>query len=336
MKKVSVTMMAIAAGILAGCSSGSTEGTAGAEENVHLVAATQLDDQSPYAVGLREFKEVVEEESDGSVTVEVHTNGSLGGSEAELAQSAETGSVDLVVASPGYLAQKVKEVDFFSILYLFEDREHWTRVVDGEVGDEVARVTEEKSNFKVLDYWSAGTRNYYGTQPVETPEDLENKTVRTQDSPVVTDTWQALGAQPTSVAWNEMYQALQNGLTDAAENDFTNIYLASHYEVADHLSLTEHDVTTRVFFTTQEAYDGMNTEQQEAVDTAVQEATETARATDEELASEYKQKLQEEGMEINEVDKEAFTEQTEDVRREAVENLGMEEEYERVQELKDE
>ncbi|MFB5664319.1 TRAP transporter substrate-binding protein [Alteribacillus sp. HJP-4] len=310
-------------------------GDGGSEESVNLIAATQLDAESPFAVGFERFKEVVEEESDGSVTVEIHTDGSLGGNEDELVQNMETGSVDLVTASPGFMAQSAQAVDFFSMPYLFESNEHWEKTVDGEVGDAVASEIEDNTNFEILGYWSAGIRNYYGNEPIETPEDLKNVQIRTQDSPVVTNTWETLGAQTASVAWDEMYQALQNGVVDASENDFTNIYQASHHEVTKNISLTEHDYTTRVFFTSRDVYDNLSDEQQQAFDKAVEEATAAARESDRELADESRASMEEEGIEINEVDQAPFVEQTESVRQEAAESLDMTEEYEKVQQLKE-
>ncbi len=318
-----------------GGSEGEAEGGNGTEDQVNLIAATQLDSESAFAAGFEKFKEVVEEESDGSVTVEVHTNGDLGGNEDELVQNLETGSVDLVAAAPGFMAQSVQEVDFFSMPYLFESRDHWESVIDGEVGDTLTNEIESNTSFDVLGYWTAGVRNYYGAEPIETPSDLDGMSLRTQDSPVVTNTWEALGAQPTSVAWDEMYQALQNNVVDAAENDFTNIYLASHHEVASNISLTQHDYTTRLFFTSDQVMDQLSESQQEAVMTAAEEATQTERETDQELAEESKAAMEEAGVEINEVEQEAFFEQTEEVRENAAESLDLVEEYEQVVEMKE-
>ncbi|WP_227003955.1 TRAP transporter substrate-binding protein [Salicibibacter halophilus] len=307
-----------------------------AEGDVNLIAATQLDAESAFAEGFARFQEVVEEESDGSVTVEIHTDGALGGNEDELVQGLETGNVDLVAASPGFMTQTVEEVDFFAMPYLFESTEHWESVVDGEVGETIANEIEDNTNFNILGYWSAGVRNVYGFEPVETPEDLEGLELRSQDSTVVQNTWNALGAQPSSVAWDEMYQALQNQVVDASENDFTNIYQESHHEVASYISETEHDYTTRLFFTADRIYDNLNEEQQEAVELAAEEATIAAREADEELAEESREALLEDGAEINEVDTEPFMEITEPVREEAVEDLGMEDLYQEVLDLAEE
>ncbi|WP_181833203.1 TRAP transporter substrate-binding protein [Bacillus taeanensis] len=321
--------------MLAACGSQESATTGSeAEKSVKIIAAHVTDEGSPYQVGMEKFKEVVEAETNGSVTVEIHPNGELGGNEDELVQKMATGSVDVIVSSPGFMAQTAPEVDFFAMPYMFASYDHWNTVVDSEVGQAVSSKIEEKTDFKVLGYWSAGIRNYYGQKPVEKPADLKNVKVRVQNSPVVKDTWSAFGAQPAHVAWNELYQALQNGVVDAAENDFTNYFLSKQYEVAPKMSLTEHDVATRLFFMTSTKFENLSKEQQEAVIKAGNEASKAEREADLKLGEEYKQKLLDEGVEINEVEKTPFVESTEEIRVQTAEKLGMSELYEKVKETK--
>lgn len=319
--------------VLAGC--GNTDEVA-VEEPGTIILATQLDSNSPYAAGFERFKEVVEEESDGQMTAEIHTNGSLGGNEDALLQSIAAGSVDISVISPGFMTQALREVDLFSMPYLFTSYEHWERVVDGEIGEELSEMVQNDTNLRVLGYWSAGVRNYYGATAVEEVEDLENVSIRTQDSPAVQDAWEALGSIPTSVAWDEMYQALQNRVVDASENDFTNIYQSSHHEVTPYISLTEHDFTTRLFLTSDSFLESFDEEQQEVIMKAAEEATTVAREIDLELADSSLESLEEEGAIVNEVDTAPFIEQTEAVRERVAEDLDALELYEAIKELADE
>ncbi|QTN00419.1 DctP family TRAP transporter solute-binding subunit [Sediminibacillus dalangtanensis] len=334
-KRLGVIFSALILSVMTACGGAETEDSNAAENgSVNLIAATQLNSDSAFAAGFEKFKEVIESETDGDVTVEIHTDGDLGGNEDELVQNLESGSVDLVVASPGFMTQAVQDVDFFALPYLFESRDHWKKVVNGEVGETIFNRIEENTSFKMLGYWSAGVRNYYGFKPVEKPEDLKGVKVRVQNSPVVQDTWKAFGAQPANVAWNEMYQALQNKVIDAAENDFTNIYQASHYELADYISETEHDFTTRLFFTADRVYDQLNDEQKAAFDKAAEEATKAALEADDKLAEESLKAMEEQGVKVNEVDKQPFIDATEQIRQDAVKKLGMEDLYQKVQDLK--
>ncbi|WP_059103026.1 TRAP transporter substrate-binding protein [Shouchella shacheensis] len=318
---------------LAGCN---TAEDAAGEAQETLILATQLDANSPFGVGFERFKEVIEEETNGEVTAEIHTDGSLGGNEDLLLQSIASGAVDMTVVSPGFMTQAIREVDLFSMPYLFTSEEHWERVVDGEVGKETNAMIEEETNLRVLGYWSAGVRNFYGFHEVNAPEDLQNVSIRTQDSPAVQDAWSALGAIPTSVAWDEMYQALQNRVVDASENDFTNMYQSSHHEVTPYISLTEHDFATRFFLTSDVVLERFDAEQQEAIWKAAEEATLAAREADREMAEDSLKRLEEEGAVLNEVDTAPFMEQTEHVREQAAKDLGALELYEAIQALAEE
>ncbi|GAK05131.1 TRAP-type C4-dicarboxylate transport system, periplasmic component [Geomicrobium sp. JCM 19037] len=318
---------------LAGCQSEDVAGDPGDPKK--LILATQLDESSPFAVGFREFRDAIEETSDGAITAELHTNGSLGGNEDTLLQSIATGGVDMTVVSPGFMTQVQQEVDLFSMPYLFTSYEHWLAVVDGDIGEEMSQMVESETNLQVLGYWTAGVRQYYGAQPVEEVEDLRNVSIRTQDSPGIQDSWSALGALPVSVAWDEMYQALQNRVVDASENDFTNVYQSSHHEVTPYISLTDHDFTTRFFLTSDVVMERFTDEEQEMIEIAAEVATEAAREADLQLAESSLEALEDEGAIVNEVDIEPFIEQTQSVRERIAEELDAVELYEAIQELAD-
>lgn len=335
MKKKNVLIVGTLALIVSGCSNTNVVSGSDPGDPQKLILATQLDASSPYAVGFEAFKNAVEEETGGTVTAEIHTNGSLGGNEDALLQSIATGGVDMAVVSPGFMTQVLREVDLFSLPYLFTSYDHWERVVDGEIGIEMSNMIEQGTNLQVLGYWTAGVRNYYGVEPVNEVADLRNVSIRTQDSPAIQDSWSALGAIPTSVAWDEMYQALQNRVVDASENDFTNIYQSSHHEVTPYLTLTEHDFTTRFFLTSDIVMDRFSEEEQAAIYAAADIATEAAREADKELAEQSLIRLEEEGVIVNEIDTTPFIEQTEPIREEAALHLEAKDLFEAIRHLSD-
>ena len=178
-----------------------------------IIASNQTSLDNPYSYGMDKFKEVVEDVSGGKIAVTVH-KGTLGENENELIEKLEMGAASMVVASPGFMtAIGVPEVDIFSLEYLFDSFDHWEKCLDGEFGDKMKDVVKEKTNnnFRIMAYWSSSVRDYYGKKPVTKPEDLKGMTIRTQSSQVQQDFWKACGAIPTSVAWGELYQALQQG-----------------------------------------------------------------------------------------------------------------------------
>lgn len=254
-----------------------TEAPAATETLELIVAHNNTSQESPYAAGVIEFKEVVEEISGGQIQVVLH-HGSLGENENELVEKLSMGAVDMVVAAPAFMAGiGVPEIDIFSLLYLFDSFDHWETSLSGEFGTSLKDFILEKTDndYRVMGYWSSGVRDVYAKQALVTPADAEGLAIRTQDSAVQQQFWIDAGATPTSVAWNELYQALQQGVVDGAENDYTNLRLKDHHNTPNgkFISETHHDYTTRFFMMTGEFYDALTTEQQEWITTASDAAT---------------------------------------------------------------
>src|SRR5690625_73567 len=290
---------------------------------VKLIAGHATEADTPYDLGLKKFKEVVEEISDGNITVEVHPIGEIGGHETEFLESVTAGTVDLTVVAPGYMSRSVKEVDFFALPYLYENDEKWEAVVDGEVGDKITEYVETQSDLKVMGYWKAGKRYIFSKDPIEEPSDLNNIKIRVQDSEVNQKVWGAFGAQPVATSFEELYQALQTGVADASENDPTNILAMKFHEVAPHISLTGHDIATRFFLMNADKFDSLTDEQKEWVETAAKEATEYERQVDDEMGEESLDQLVEEGATLYEVDSKAFEEVVRPVQDEMAEKMGL-------------
>lgn len=240
--------------------------------------------------------------------------GTLGENENELIEKLEMGAASMVVASPGFMtAIGVPEVDIFSLEYLFDSFDHWEKCLDGEFGDKMKDVVKEKTgnNFRIMAYWSSSVRDYYGKKPVTKPEDLKGMTIRTQSSQVQQDFWKACGAIPTSVAWGELYQALQQGVVDSAENDYTSFMLKEHHKTPNghYISETHHDYTTRLLLMNGAFYDGLTDEQKGWIDEAVEACTEEERQVVYRMFKESKEKVIADGAEVTnfeDVDIDAF------------------------------
>ena len=251
-RKWSLFLAAVLAAVsITGCSSSNTadDGKPKPELNI-IVAHNQTSLENPYSKAAIKFKEALEEVSGGRATATLH-HGTLGENESELVEKLEMGAVHLTVASPGFMTLLgVKEIDMFSLLYLFDSFEHWEACVDGQFGQEMSALLSEKTNnrFRVMGYWTCSVRDYYGKKPVVSPQDLKGMTIRTQSTPVVTEFFKQCGAIPTSVAWGELYQALSQGVVDSAENDYTSFRLKEHHKTDNgkYISETHHDYTTRL------------------------------------------------------------------------------------------
>ncbi len=292
---------------------GTFAGTASAADLNLIVAHNQTSLENPYAYGIIKFKEVVEDLSGGSIEVTLH-HGTLGENESELIEKLEMGAASMVVASPGFMtAIGVPEVDMFSLLYLFDSFDHWEAAVDGEFGDAMKTLINEKTGnrFRVMGYWSSSVRDVYAKKPIKSPADLDGMSIRTQDSAVQKQLFEACGAVPTTVAWGELYQALQQGVVDGAENDYTNFMLKDHHKTDNghYVSETHHDYTTRLFLMSGAFYDSLTDEQKGWIDEAVEAATAEEREVVYRMFDESKQQVIADGAEVTEfadIDIDAF------------------------------
>ncbi len=297
-------------GLLAGCN---TAVDADGDGKIKIIAAhNQTSPDNPYQTGMLKFKEVAERESNGEIEVEVHA-GTIGTEESQLVEKLQLGAADVVLVSPGFMTQTgIREVDIFSAPYLFTSYDHWLNVVDGEVGEEMGKIINEKSDnsFKLLGYWSAGVRHYYGKKPLNSVEDLKGVSLRTQTSGVVSDFWVKTGAIPSSISWGELYQGLQQDVVDSSENAYPFFVQQSHHTTPNGKYITEtgHDYTTRLLLINGEKFDQYSKEQQEIILKAAEASVEAEREATNAQDIEYKEKAIAEGAIVNEIDTEPFIE----------------------------
>lgn len=276
-------------------------------------AHNQTAKDNPYVFGANAFKDKLEQVSGGGATAALY-NGTMSEDEGELFRKLQSGEANIVVISPGYLTSLgVAEVDIFSLNYLFNNFAHWGKVLDGPFGSELAGIVNQKTNSKIqiLGYWSAGVRNYYGKKPIHKPSDLKGMTIRIGSSPVQQQFWKSCGAIPTSVGWGALYDALNTGKVDSAENDYTNMSLKDHHKARNgkYICETEHDFTTRLMLVNGDFYNKLTQEQKKWIEQAVAYSTQIERQKTFEQASTSKAKTVAEGaiiVENKDVDIAAF------------------------------
>ncbi|MBU7595224.1 TRAP transporter substrate-binding protein [Metabacillus halosaccharovorans] len=320
-------LVIVTIGLLTGCNNTAVE--TNGDGKIKIIAAhNQTSPDNPYQTGMLKFKEVAERESNGSIEVEVHA-GTIGTEESQLVEKLQLGAADVVLVSPGFMTQTgIREVDLFSAPYLFTSYDHWLSAVDGEVGKEMAEIINEKSNnsFKLLGYWSAGVRHYYGKKPLNTVDDLKGVSLRTQTSGVVSDFWEATGAIPSGISWGELYQGLQQDVVDSSENAYPFFVQQSHHTTPNGKYITEtgHDYTTRFLLINGEKFDQYSEEHQEILLNAAEASVKAEREATNSQDIEYKEKAVAEGAIVNDIDTQPFI----DIARPILEDLAKEIEVE--------
>ncbi|WP_026699546.1 TRAP transporter substrate-binding protein [Salibacterium aidingense] len=285
------------------------------QDDVTLRLAHTGSDSHQYNIAAEKFKELVEEKTDGSVTIEIHGNANLG-SEDEAVEQILDGTLDMTtVAADSSFSNTVPVMNVFGIPYIFEDRDHVYSVLDGEIGQDLLSQAEEK-NMKALGYWEVGFRHLTNNETeITTPGDMEGLSIRVQPSKVWEAHMEALGASPTPVDFNELYSALDQGVVDGQENPLPTIDSMKFYEVQDYVSLTAHTYSPAITVASSNAWDKLSEEQQTAVQEAVDETTEYQREELQNKEEEIMQTLEENGVTITEdPDREAFREATSGVK----------------------
>lgn len=349
-KTISVILCTVlTAGIMTGCGGQASTTTTAAEAakeskaesstdvipDITLIGAHVNSNDSSFNVGMVAFADALKEVSAGKMTMEVHGNGELGGDETELVQKMATGTIDVVATSPSFLASVVPEMDLFSMPFLYTDTEHWKEVTTGEVGLSMAGILEEKSDFKIMSYWMCGIRSIFSTREIHNLQDLKGVKIRVHSSENVQAIWSALGAQPTSLAYNELYSGLQNKVIDAAENDLGNILLQKFYEAGPYIALSQHDIATRMCIISKDKYNSLTDEQKAWVDEAAKISQEKQWEYDLSLTDSARSDIEANGgtfIEVEDIDK--WIETTSPVIESIAEKLGVAEQYQKIVDLK--
>jgi tripartite ATP-independent transporter DctP family solute receptor len=185
--------------------------------------------------------EELEKRSGGKMSLEIYPNQQLG-TERQCLELLQIGSLDMTKVSSGTMENFAPKMKVLGLPFLFRDRAHSFKVLDGEIGKKLL-VDGEKYWLKGLGYYDAGSRSFYTKEkPVNTPEDLRGLKIRVMESVTAMEMVSSLGGSPTPISWGELYTSLQQGVVDGAENNPPSFYLSRHYEVCKFYSLDEHTV----------------------------------------------------------------------------------------------
>ncbi|PYZ95599.1 ABC transporter substrate-binding protein [Alteribacter lacisalsi] len=275
-----------------------------AEASYVIEAGIGLNNQHPQYEGLLRFKELVEEGTDGDVYVETYHSSQLG-DDRQMMEALQLGSQEVTIPSTAPVTNFVEEYAILDFPFLFPNEEVAMDVLNGEMGDELLASLEDQEMVG-LAWWENGYRDLTNSvQPVATADDFQGLTLRTMENEVHLAAFSELGANPTPMAFGELFTAMQQGTVDGQENPLATIYLEGYYEVQDHYSNTNHVYSPFVFLMSKQFYDGLPEDYQQLVRDAAQEAGEFQIEENRNQNEELLDALVEEGVEYTEVTDEA-------------------------------
>lgn len=245
------------------------------------------------------FKNSLEVRTSGKVKVELYPGGALGDHRSNLEQIL-AGNVHVAGPSDGPIAAFYKDIQVFSIPYLFSNSLQFYDVVDGPAAQEIFDDMAAKSGLRVLSVFeNGGFRNFSNSKrPIKTADDMKGLKMRTMDIPAHMEMVKALGASPTPVAWTELYSGLQTGVVDGQENSALTTILGSLQEVQEYYTLDGHILGLAFLIIGEDFYQNLPDDIKAAVDASAVEATIAARGVNRIAESIAKQALIDSGVEV--------------------------------------
>jgi tripartite ATP-independent transporter DctP family solute receptor len=279
-----------------------------AAQEIKLRAGHDQPVGSMYDEGHKMFKKLVEERSGGKIKVDIFPAAQLG-SEVAMMEGLRLGTIDVVCANAPNAATIFPELGYFSVAYLFRDIPHFERVVnDPKFQKRFDEIVASKSvGIKVLGFYAAGVRNVYSRKAsINAPEDFKGLKIRVQNNPVEVKVWKAFGAIPTPMNFGEVYQGLQSGVIDAAENGLAVIESNKHYEAAKYVSQTEHQRNLSTLYINEKKLASLPPDLQKIVIAAGQEAAVHERKKDAEFVAAAVDRLKAKGAVLTMPDKAKF------------------------------
>jgi tripartite ATP-independent transporter DctP family solute receptor len=263
-------------------------GTGHAQAPITLNGAVQFNDDHAFNKALLRFEELVKKYYGKPVNFVLHRNSSLGLEKQYFEYMAQGKAVDYGIVSPAHMSTFSRAAPFIDAPFLFRDLAHWNKVLDADLLKPVADEIAQKADVMLIGYAGGGTRNIFVNKPVSNLAEIKGLKVRVQGAPIWSKTFAAAGMSPTVIAYNEVYNAIQNNVIAAGENEAAGVETMKFYEVAPNLAMTEHAITIRPICFSGKTFKTLPKDLQEAILKAGKEAGAYGRQVE---SSEDEQKL---------------------------------------------
>ena len=190
----------------------------------------------------------------GRISIKIFHSMQLGG-EKEALEQVQVGALEMTRVSVGVVGPIVGDFNAFNLPYFFRSVDHMHKVVDGEIGTNLLNKLEA-GGLIGLGYMDAGSRSFYNkVRPIKTIDDLKGLKIRVMQNPIFVEMVNAMGGNGLSVAFNELYTAMQTGVVDGAENNPPTYNSQNHFEIAGHYTLTEHLMVPEIFVFSKKVWD---------------------------------------------------------------------------------
>jgi tripartite ATP-independent transporter DctP family solute receptor len=269
----------------------------------------------PTVVAVENMGKKLEAATSGKIKMQMFP-GAVLGQEKEAVEQTQLGAIHINRISLGVMGPVVPEVNVFNMPFVFRDVAHMRKVIDGAIGDELLqKITDSPAKLVGLAWMDGGARNLYTKKPVRKPADLAGQKVRMMGNPLFVDTMNAMGGNGISMAYGEVFSALQTGVIDGAENNPPSYVTANHINTpAKFYSLTNHLIIPEIVVMSRVAWDKLSKDDQAMVKKFAREAQLEQRALWDKSVEENTAKMKAANVEIITVDQKPFYDATAPVR----------------------
>ncbi|MCR9072543.1 MAG: TRAP transporter substrate-binding protein [Alphaproteobacteria bacterium] len=260
----------------------------------------------PNTVAMDRFAELLDEKTDGRITLKMFHGGTLG-SQPDAIEQLRIGAIAIGNFNLGPIGPVAPEANVVSLPFIFKDMEHMHRAMDGAPGDQISAGMEKKG-IVALAWYDSGARSFYNAKkPITTPADVAGMKVRVMNNDLYSGMISALGGNPSPMAFSEVYQSLKTGVVDGAENNWPSYESTGHFEVAGYYSLSQHLIIPECVCINADVYNGLSDADKTAVREAARESAVLQRELWAKRAEASREKVMKAGVKFNDIaDKQAF------------------------------
>ena len=222
-------------------------GIATAQDKIVLQGASQFDENHAFTRLMRKFEQLVQIYYTGDQEIEfvMHTNSALGLEKDYFGYMSQGVSVDYAIVAPSHMSTFSKMATLMDMPMLFRDLNHWSKVLSSDALQPIAADVLERADVMLIGYGGGGVRNLIVNKPVKNMAEIKDLPIRVMGAPIQTRMFDAFGTAPTVIAYAEVYNAIQTGVIEAAENEAAGIEQMKFYEVGPHIPQTQHAITVR-------------------------------------------------------------------------------------------
>ncbi len=216
-----------------------------AQAPITLNGASQFNDEHVFNRCMAKFEELVKQYYGRPINFVMHKNSSLGLEKQFFEYMSAGRAVDYAIVSPAHMSTFSRAAPYIDAPFLFRDLAHWNQVLDQDLFKPVADEVERRARVALIGYAGGGVRNIFSNRPASTLAELRGLRVRVQGAPIWSRSFQAIGMAPQVIAYNEIYNAIQNNVIEAGENEAAGVEQMRFYEVGPNLIQTQHAITIR-------------------------------------------------------------------------------------------